>query len=197
MTVLIHRFGLLLGCALLFWAGAASAQWQLDPSESAVYFVSVKNSRVGEAHEFKALSGGISGAGEARVTIELDSVETLIPIRNERMREMLFETVKFPNASVSTSLDADQLALLSDGMRHRMTLQASLSLHGNEQELQLPLELVMVKDRLYVYSSTPVVINAADFGLDGGVEKLREVAGLANISTAVPVTFSLQFQRGS
>ena len=197
MSVVSHRASLVAAALLALGAMSASAQWQLDPAESAVYFVSVKNSRVGEAHEFKSLSGGISGAGEAQVTIELDSVETLIPIRNERMREMLFETVKFPEAAVSTRLDADELAQLADGKRHRVTLPASLTLHGREQELQLPLELVMVGERLYVYSPTPVMINAADFDLDGGVEKLREVAGLANISTAVPVTFSLQFQRGS
>jgi hypothetical protein len=39
-----------------------------------------------------------------------------------------------------------------------------------------------------------VILNAADFGLAGGVEALREIAGLNSISIAVPVTLNLQFR---
>ena len=41
----------------------------------------------------------------------------------------------------------------------------------------------------------PIVINAADFELTAGIERLREVAGLQNIATQVPVTASLVFSR--
>ncbi len=184
-----------LACGLLLVSGAGWAQWRLEPAESSVQFVSVKNGSVGEVHEFKALSGQISSAGEARVEIDLDSVESMIPIRNERMREMLFETAEFPTATVSLRLEPGALEELDDGERHRMNPAVTLSLHGFERELEIPAEAVMLGRRLYVYSPRPVIISAADFGLAGGIEKLREVAGLNNISTAVPVTFSLKFAR--
>jgi hypothetical protein len=43
----------------------------------------------------------------------------------------------------------------------------------------------------------PLIINAGGFALVEGVERLREVAGLHSISTAVPVTASLVFVPGS
>ena len=46
---------------------------------------------------------------------------------------------------------------------------------------------------LRVIAAEPVLISAADFGLESGVEALREVAGLNVISTAVPVSFQLVF----
>ena len=39
----------------------------------------------------------------------------------------------------------------------------------------------------------PFAHYAADFGLQAGVDALREVAGLQSISTAVPVTLQLLF----
>ena len=47
--------------------------------------------------------------------------------------------------------------------------------------------------RLQVLTPAPVLIRAEDFGLAGGVEALRKVAGLESISTAVPVTVHLVF----
>jgi hypothetical protein len=37
------------------------------------------------------------------------------------------------------------------------------------------------------------MLNAADFGLAGGLSTLREIASLDSISNAVPVTFLLSF----
>ena len=39
----------------------------------------------------------------------------------------------------------------------------------------------------------PIIVNAKAAGLAGGVEKLREIAGLTSISDAVPVSFVLTF----
>jgi hypothetical protein len=44
-----------------------------------------------------------------------------------------------------------------------------------------------------VASSQPLIVDAAKFGMSEGVEKLREIAGLASISNAVPVTFVMTF----
>ena len=38
-----------------------------------------------------------------------------------------------------------------------------------------------------------MIVSAGDFGLGEGIEVLRDVAGLASISAAVPVTFNLVF----
>ena len=129
-----------------------------------------------------------------QIGIDLDSVETLIPIRNERMREMLFQTMDFPAANIHSEVDPEMLAVVADGGVVTTDIDVVLSLHGQQATLSVP---VLVSggegSLLRVISARPVVVNAGDFGLGAGVEALRDVAGLSSISTAVPVTFNLVF----
>ena len=186
--------GLLMALTLLLTAGAARAQWELDNDKSTVNFVSIKNDKVAEIHSFTSLVGYIGTAGKVQLGIDLDSVETLIPIRNERMRELLFDTVKFPAANISAQVDPVILAATADGGVVTADLPVTLSLHGIEQTLTAPVVVVGEGDnRLRVLTSRPVMVNAADFGLDSGITALREIAGLKAISVAVPVTLQLVF----
>lgn len=188
----IHHLALTL--LLLAPCGAAWADWELDNAASSVNFVSVKNDLVGEVHGFGSLMGFISDAGKAEVTIDLGSVQTAIDIRNERMREMLFETVKFPTAVIHANVDPAVLAVAAKGGVVTSELSATLSLHGAEKTLTVPVAIVGEGgNRLRVFSTQPVLVNAADFGLDAGVAALQKVAGLNAISNAVPVTMHLLF----
>ena len=96
-------------------ANTALAQWTLDESHSTVEFVTTKNSAIAETHSFDVLTGAIKADGTVAVAIDLDSVETLIPIRNERVRKTLFETADFPRATISTQIDPAELGKLGSG----------------------------------------------------------------------------------
>jgi polyisoprenoid-binding protein YceI len=173
---------------------AAWADWELDSTGSKIHFVSIKNDTTAEVHSFASLVGYIGAAGKAEVTVDLDSVQTLIDIRNERMREMLFETVKFPSATIRAQVDPDVLAVAAEGGVLTAELPVTLSLHGQDKSLTVPVVIVGDSERrLRVFSAQPVLINAADFGLVEGVAALQKVAGLNSISTAVPVTLQLLF----
>jgi len=41
-------------------------------------------------------------------------------------------------------------------------------------------------------TTQPILLNAAEFGLEGGVAALQEIAGLNAISRVIPVTVALQ-----
>ena len=175
-------------------ATPALAQWELDDKSSAVGFITTKNSTVAESHSFTSLTGYISKEGKLQVEISLDSVETLIPIRNERMRQMLFETVDFPMAKVTAEVDESVMKAVSDGDVLVAEVPITLSLHGQEKLLCVPVVLIGTADgSILAVASSPIVVNAADFGLEKGVALLRESAGLKSISTAVPVSFQLYF----
>lgn len=187
-------FGAALLTVLMLGASLAHAQWELDNEKSHIHFVSIKNSSVGEVHSFSSLVGYIGAKGNASVAINLDSVETLIPIRNERMREMLFETARFPAAQVSAQVDPALLGAAAEGGVVTTELPLQLSLHGVDATVNASLVVVGEGDgRIRVFSAQPLLLNAGDFGLQGGVNALREVAGLQSISTAVPVTLQLLF----
>ena len=181
-------------CLLLTAALPAAADWSLDNSGSQLAFVSTKAMDVAEVHTFTELSGSVGADGHARVVIQLASVDTLIPIRDERMREVLFQTELFPTAVVDARLDIVRLQRMAVTTSEVLTTEILLTL--GEAKLPLVAELLVTRlaaDRVLVTTTKPVVVNAAAVGLAEGVEALREIAGLPSISKAVPVTFVLQF----
>lgn len=178
----------------LFATGPCIAAWSLDNDASQVSFVSVKAGDAGEVHRFTEISGELTAEGSASVTIQLASVDTLIPLRDERMREMLFQTNLFPTASLSTNIDMDALAALAPGDSMDMTANLTLDLHG--QQISLAAEMIVARlgdHRLMVSSRKPLIVNAASVDLVKGIEALREIANLPSISKAVPVSFVLSF----
>lgn len=189
------------GLLLTLWLAVATqalADWQLEPIASSLAFVSIKNNAIAEAHTFTQLSGSVDQVGAARIDIDLNSVETLIPIRNERMRELLLETDKFPVARVSAQLElAPLLALEVEGVQV-LDMPFSLALHGIEMTKSVKVRLIRLSSSAFQVSSvTPVMISTGDFGLDRGLEALREIANLQAITPVVPVSFSLVFRQAT
>lgn len=180
---------------LLALPALASADWQLDAAASSVSFVSIKNETIAESHHFKRLQGSISEAGEAHLDIALGSVDTGIEIRDQRMREMLFQVSDFPSAGITVQLDSAMLTDLAENTPQSLTLPLQLDVHGNSA-VQNAILLVLRDSAgcLHVLTQQPVLVNAADFGLADGIEALRDVAGLGSIAMVVPVSVHLQYR---
>ena len=180
--------------SLLLCGAGAWADASLVSDKSGIRFISVKNAAVAEVHHFRNLSGGMDEEGHLSITIPLVDVETLIPIRNERMREMFFETGLFPSAEIETDIDMAALGELKSGDYTAMKVLFRLELHGKSQMLETTVGVSRLGDEIHVGTLEPLVLNTANFGLLEGVDRLREVAGLKSIATAVPVTANLVFQ---
>jgi len=180
--------------ATLLVSSNALAEWSLVNNESNISYISTKNAKVSEVNHFKTLNGVIDDNGAISVGIELGSVETNIPIRNDRMQSMLFEVVKYSKANISASIDPNKLKAMKVGSTYRETIKFDLSLHGFTQAVSSDIKVIKLsRDTIIATSVKPIIINADQFGLEGGVEQLRKVAKLSSISTAVPVTFNLTF----
>lgn len=180
---------------LIFFSLTVQAQYQLDEGESSLYFVSIKKNKIGEVHSFSQLAGSINDKGFASIRVNLASVKTHIEIRDERMKTMLFETDRFPEAVVTTQIVGIQNGLVAMGERVVKTVELSLNLHGQLKTLQAIVQIVGLSNgALGVSSVKPILLNAADFELGAGIEKLMDVAKLPSISTAVPVSFNLVFK---
>ena len=178
-------------------AGAAQANWQLDNDQSHLSFVTIKATHIAEVHRFTQLRGSLNAAGQADIEIALASVETNIPIRNERMQQMLFDTDLFPSAGITATFDAEVLAGLAAGDSRMLDISAQLQIKDNSIPVSVPVLAARLNaETLLVTSAQPVLVSAESVGLTEGVEKLREVAGLPSISRAVPVSFVLTFRAG-
>ena len=172
----------------------ASAQWKLNENNSHLSFVSIKNNAVAEVNRFESLSGAVTVAGEATVNIALDSIETNIPIRNDRMKTMLFQTGIFTQASVSTQLDIPVFRDLETGASISAELSLELNLHGIMGKVPAKVRVTRAqKDTWLVNSIQPLIINAPGYQLAEGIEALRNIAGLQSITPVIPVTFILEF----
>lgn len=177
--------------ALMLSSASAFANWVVDSENSRVNFISVKNETVSENHHFAQLSGELNKEGEFSLTINLDSVQTNIAIRDERMRKFVFETSKFPEVKVSA--DTSELLKSLDGQTSAQGLvPTTYSLHGQEKTEQVIVRAVkMGNGGLMVSSVMPILVNPSEFGLTAGIDKLQELAGLSSITRTVPVSFVL------
>ena len=185
---------MLTGLTFLLLASTVNAAWTLNNEASRQSFVSLKKDQVAEVHKFSHLSGSITKDGSVEITIQLASVDTAVPIRDERMRSMLFKSDLFPKATVSGKVDLVNLKSLELGQFQRDEIEISLSLHGQSKALKIEVLVVKLQGgSLLVPSINPVIVNAADFELAQGVLELTKVAELPAISAAVPVTLSFVF----
>ena len=177
-------------------ASPAYAGWTLDNDASRINFVSTKANTAAEVHTFGSLDGQVDDDGNATLSIDLNTVDTAIEIRDERMRNILFETAQFPTATLAATVDMAAVAGLSAGETTELTTEGQLMVHGTTSSVTFDVSVSRLgDDRILVASRKPVIVNASQVGLLAGVEKLREVAGLPSISPAVPVSFVLAFDR--
>lgn len=189
-------FKAITAAALMTGAMTAQAAWELDGAASSFYYVTSKASAVSEANSFTGLSGAISDAGAASLAINLASVDTGIDIRNERMRDIVFQVAQFMEATVSVPVDAAALTALAVGDSMTGTYTATVSLHGINQEMAADLKVVkLADDSIQVSTVRPLIVGAAAFGLAEEVEQLRVIANLASINPNIVVNFTLVYNQ--
>lgn len=191
----------------IWLASAASAQvnpfapgWVLDRSQSNIKFQSIKYTAEQkmkvESSSFATFDASIEPTGDAIVTVALDSVDTLVDLRNVRMRFLFFETFKFPEATIRVHLTPEMIADLPAKRRETLTLPFTFDLHGVEARLEAPVTVTLLSDdQISVASAQPISIAVADFGLGENITKLENAVGGITVVASATVTFDFLFQR--
>ena len=181
---------------LILFSSSVFSDWYLVNEESRLNFISIKASNIAEIHSFKKISGNVKENGEAQLSINLASLETLIPIRNERMGNLLFETKIYPSAVFKLEVDLEKMLLINIGKSYEVKRRGMFRFKNKQFPLLVKLKVTRLNDQSFSVSSLePLLLNADRLGLSNGVEALRAVAGLPSISKSVPVTFSLIFRK--
>ena len=165
--------------------------WQLNAAQSTLSFISTKNKTFTEEHSIEFQQGQIDEKRAFNVSIDLNTVDTLIPIRDQRMRDILFETEQFPTASVSTLIPQN----LDLSINQNVVLPFTLDLHGSKKVFQAEVVIQMVDNQLVVVNYEPILVNAKDFALDDAINQLTKIAGLQSINYEVLVDFKLTFEK--
>lgn len=175
----------------------AQAAWQLDGESSRLTFVTTKVTNVAEVNRFRSLRGSVGDDGKVQLRVPLETVDSGIPLRDERLRKQLFAVEQFASADISAQLDIAPLLTLAAGAQMELRLPLTVTLHGQSQSYSSELLVTRLDDRRFqVVTLAPLLLNAEDFGLAAGIEALRQLAGLKTISLAVPVSAVLIFTAG-
>jgi len=175
----------------------AQAAWQLDGESSRLTFVTTKVTNVAEVNRFRSLRGSVGDDGKVQLRVPLETVDSGIPLRDERLRKQLFAVEQFASADISAQLDIAPLLTLAAGAQMELRLPLTVTLHGHSQSYSSELLVTRLDDRRFqVVTLAPLLLNAEDFGLAAGIEALRQLAGLKTISLAVPVSAVLIFTAG-
>ena len=176
-------------------AGNIQASWTLQPSSSHIHFLSIKATHIGEVHSFTKFKGSVQDNGLARIQIDLSSVDTLIPIRNERMRNLLFAINEHPTATINTKISIAEFKDIKIGSEVGTQIEAGLEFKGTNNQVIADIIVSRQNESTFtIQSRSPLLLSATDLGIIEGIEKLREIAGLTNISFSIPASFRLTFK---
>ncbi len=194
-----NLIALLLNITTLFLlsgvAGNIQASWTLQPSSSHIHFLSIKATHIGEVHSFTKFKGSVQDNGLARIQIDLSSVDTLIPIRNERMRNLLFAINEHPTATINTKISIAEFKDIKIGSEVGTQIEADLEFKGTNNQVIADIIVSRQNESTFtIQSRSPLLLSATDLGIIEGIEKLREIAGLTNISFSIPASFRLTFK---
>lgn len=182
--------------ALLSSQAPVMADMTLDSTRSSLSLVSVKvigdgSSSAAELFRFTSLEGTVDADGNAQITIPLEKIDTGVGIRNERMAKYLFRTDEYPEATVVATIPDEAL---QEGSR-KIALPATLDLHGNTSELDIPVTVNVQGSNVYVNTSEPVLLDTNMHKFSGGLAKLADLAKVFHIPSTVPVSFNLAFTK--
>ena len=184
---------LLTGLSLLLISHASVAQLTLDEAQSSLSFMSTKNTNLSEQHTFDRFSGSVDAESKLLITIDMTSVNTMIPIRNERMQSMLFSVSDYSEATFAASIPK-ALTQLSGGEHKMASIDGTMTIAGNSAPVSFKVAVTGLSDGgIAVTTRQPTILSASTFKLDEGITALKEIAGLQSISSAVPLSFSVVF----
>lgn len=197
----LNTLGLIVAVSVLLLPGLESANaqtnWTLDPTASVLTYQSVKKNTIVETNKIRNIAGTLSSTGEAKITFDLNSVDTGVDLRNVRMRFLFFETFKYPSAELTAKVDPAAFADLATKRRVKAVLPFRLNLHGVDKDLEANVVVTMISDSMVsVASEAPVAVHVEDFGLLPNVDKLQQAANVTNIVPTASVSFDFVFNAG-
>lgn len=190
---------LLLSALLLAsFAHAQNADWTSENNQ--IRFLSIKvtqqKNSITEESQFTQSKAMLAKDGKFTLTIDLSSVKTNIDIRDQRLRDWVFETAKFKEATISAEVDADAVNNLAVGQSLVLKQPLVLDIRGLQIKLNAELNVLRsAEDKLQVSTLTPVILDTKQMNMAQGVKQLVDVMALFSIVEQVPVSFSGEFMR--
>ena len=168
------------------------ADWQVVPEQSVFAVTSTKNKVIVETHTISGVSGSVSDRGSVAISLDLATLESNIPIRNQRMQAMLF--AKHATATFTAGAPVSSLNKLKAGEARALHLSGNVILNGVKAPLTIPVVVSRLGDN-QIQVTGGGRLQADRFGFAAGIEQLREIAGLEVIAPTVEFTLLVVLHR--
>lgn len=180
---------------------AAAGEQLVDVGKSKLVFSMVKDRDVANPVQANVLlrDGAISlTAGTARMTIDLTTFDSQIPVRNERVRNFFFEVSATGWDTAELTIPKLPEAALASLRDHKPVMRAAvegdLKLHGKTARVAMTLDAGFGNaGELWVRSTAPVEVKVSDFGLTDNLKRLSSICMHDSIDDIVKIDVSLQF----
>ncbi|WP_318462313.1 YceI family protein [Photobacterium leiognathi] len=170
----------------------AKSDYELISSISSLFFSTIKSQYIIESSSMKPTEGRINQDGTFSITIPIDTINTGISIRDERVKDLFFDLSNHPHISVSGKLD---LSIISNKPK-LLSLRVNVKMYGNIKSIIFPVVIMKSDNYILVSSYSHNIISASDFGIPtDNLVKLAATVGSIKISDQVPVTFTLAFNK--
>lgn len=152
---------------------AETSTWQLDPNHSAAQFA-VKHMGISTVRgTFTKLSGTLhydptdTKADSADVTIEANSVDTRVDMRDNDLRsDHFFDVQKYPAITFKStrveSAGPDKLRIVGNLTIHGVTKEVALDADGPSKPVNDG------RGKLHIGASATTIVNRSDFGMTYG-----------------------------
>ncbi|MFO0757708.1 MAG: YceI family protein [Byssovorax sp.] len=136
-------------------------------------------------------------APSARLSIDLTTFDSSMPLRNERVKQFFFET---NNKNMETaelvipSLPADAVAALQSARRaSHVKLDGELTLHGQKKPIALVVDAAYEPGgTLVIRSSAPIDLNVNDYGMIDNLRRLSLICKHDSIEEIIKVEATIE-----
>lgn len=172
----------------------ASSSYEVDSDHSIVNFSVTKKQYIIEPATFEDVSGTIDKEGNVTINIDMNSVDSSNPIRDDRLIDMFFQAEFFPEAILSAKIKPS--ILNSKETIQKVKVNATLEFFEIKKDIVLEALVVKTGSKVVVSSLKPIIVNAKMFNVPmENLNALSKVCGGITISDIVPVNFVITFQK--
>lgn len=133
----------------------------------------------------------------AKLSIDLTTFESGIPLRNERIQKVFFEVtaVGWDTAELTMKLPDDAVAALrGTGRAMHVKVEGDLKLHGKTSKVNAVVDATTAPDgTLSVKTSAPFEVHISEFGLTDNLKRLSSLCMHDSIEDVVKAEVALEF----
>ena len=184
-------------------ACGCGSDYRLDPENSTLQFVSIKDGKVEVPGTFKTLSGKLRAVTDetgkttvvtgGSIKVKITSLDTGLEARDNNLRRYFFELDKKKNYRFASFIIDKPIKVHLKKKQQTATLRGTLSLHGRKGVLEIPVTIYSKNEGLRIQTKKPISLEFVKWSFYKAVAKLMQVCGHQELRPFAEVTFDIRF----